>query len=71
MFIQAHLKVYYSDAQMLVVVAQKITIIRPTASYQASVFCNVKLYTQTIYLCIYYDLTNSRPACNIQYIVHL
>ena len=43
MCVQAHLCVYYSGGQMLAALAQNFTIIRTTASFQANVFCNVKL----------------------------
>ena len=46
MCVQAHLNVYHSGGQMLPALAQNRNIIRTTASFQASVFCNVKLKTQ-------------------------
>ena len=48
MCVQAHLNVYHIGGQMLPSLAQNLNIIRTTASFQASVFCNVKLKTQKI-----------------------
>ena len=49
---------------MLPALAQNLNIIRTTASFQASVFCNV---TQTIYICIYIFIMIRQVQLHVAY----